>query len=588
MQISNDWVTHLPVYHDKVDVLKEGEAVFAIIKEKLTHQEAIVTINGQDIHARFQNGVPDNDKVVIQIASMNQDTIEVKTLAQKTFAQRIEENELAKLEQVLKKQGICLTNDEWEALKNFFEQTKGAIKEKWVTIEALIAKKLPLKPIYLRSVHEVLHGEPFGESLEKLAEVVRLPLSSEEEEQVYPSDTDSYRDTDLDLNQSVARVEDNSPHQSYVNEDWFAGLPAQTKDVIVRVVTEKLAQATDEFRKVKNDIGKKLEKSISSLMNSELHRHQGKMWIEAAIHALDRTILQGNFMLFTDMATEKQLLQASSKLAEAKQLLTAGKQKEALMLINEVKKIVEMVRFQPADVKVKHFISEIKGKSDESMSIQQQIASQLERLVKMPVEPFSARNTLDYTRRLGLQYENELAQMFVKDESPQQYNLKSLLLKLSEVGQETVLPAENTVANITGQQLLSKFDPKSHTQTMMYQLPMMMNNKVETLHVYLDSRNDNGKVDWQNCSLYFVFDTDKYGEIGVFLQATERNLAITVKTADRKVEEILRSLVEVTKENLQQIGYNINKISFANMEEQKQPTSPKKEEKSEKGYDVTV
>ncbi|ANB60454.1 hypothetical protein [Anoxybacteroides amylolyticum] len=577
MQISNEWTTNLPTYYDKVDELQEGETVFVTIKEKLDQQEAIVTINGQEVRARFQNGVPDTDKVVVQIERVTQDTVEVKGLVQKPFAQWTEGNDLAKLEQKLKAQGVILTVEEKATVKNFLEQTKGTTK--WATIEVLVAKKLPLKSSYLRAVHEMMNGKPLGESLEKLAEAVRFPLNDKEE------GSSSHHDVDLDL-PTVMRAEGLS--QPYVNEDWFVSLPTQTKDVVVRVVTEKMAQATDEFRKMKNDVGNKLEKSISSLTNGQLRVQQGKLWIEAAIHSLDRAILHGDFMLFTDMGTEKQLLQASSKLAEAKQLFTSGKQKEALILVNEVKKLMETVRFQPSDVKVKHFISEIKEKTNENMPIQKQVASQLERLFKMPAESFSARNTLEYMRRIGLQYENELAQMVEKSESMPQHNLKSLLLQLSESGQKAAIPAENIIANITGQQLASKFDPKSHAQTMVYQIPVMMDNKIETLHVYLNSRNEHEKVDWQNCSVYFVFDTDKYGKVGLFLQMTERNIAITVKTDAKEAEETLRELVESAQENLQQIGYNISKISFTNMTEQMQSMSSMKEENSEKGYDVVV
>jgi hypothetical protein len=120
----------------------------------------------------------------------------------------------------------------------------------------------------------------------------------------------------------------------------------------------------------------------------------------------------------------------------------------------------------------------------------------------------------------------------------------------------------------------------------------VMNDKIETVHVYLNSRNDQGKLDWENCSLYFLLDTEKYGKIGLALQAAERHLTITIKTDHPKVEEALKPLIEGAKENLQQIGYNVNRITFAPMSEQEQASAPAasatKETTLEKGYDMTV
>jgi folate-dependent tRNA-U54 methylase TrmFO/GidA len=153
--------------------------------------------------------------------------------------------------------------------------------------------------------------------------------------------------------------------------------------------------------------------------------------------------------------------------------------------------------------------------------------------------------------------------------------------------------AEHALANMTGQQLLSKFDTNNHMQTMFYQLPMLLQDQIETVNIYLNSRNDGGKLDWQNCSLYFLLDTEKYGKIGILLQALERNLTLTIKTDNEKLAEALRPLTEMAKENLEAIGYNVKGINFTKMNEQEEQTAvaettQAKETNKEKGYDWTV
>ncbi len=51
---------------------------------------------------------------------------------------------------------------------------------------------------------------------------------------------------------------------------------------------------------------------------------QAKQMLETTISKLDNAILKSDMMLFTDMKTEKQLMNASTQLAEAKKLLAKG------------------------------------------------------------------------------------------------------------------------------------------------------------------------------------------------------------------------------------------------------------------------
>ncbi|WP_027409278.1 hypothetical protein [Anoxybacteroides tepidamans] len=593
MQIFNDWSANLPANNEPVSSIKEGETVFATIKQKLNDHEAIVTIKGQDWHVRFQDNLPNTEKLAIQITGMHEGTLDVKAAAPKSPMLGVEGTVLAKIEQLLSKQGIRLTNEEKAALKRFIERAKGTMEEKLATIQALANKKLPMTDIHLQSVHETLHGEPLGDILTKIMEAGRF-LSNDEAAKNKPRADQPADLTDSELpsptdSKDVSSGDHFAAQWTYGNEEWFSGLSIQTKDIIVRTVSEKMARASDEFRQLQKEIGQKLENAQVLLANAQPQaRQQGKMFIEAAIHTLDRAILQGQFMLFADMGTEKQLLQASAKLGEAKQLLAARKPNEALSIVQEVKKVVEALRFEPADVKVKHFVSELEL-NEQKTSASQQVAAQLERFFKAPSEPFSARNTFEQIRRLGMQHENELSQMSAKNEATPLKNMKSLLMSMAEGNEEAARQAEGAVANITGQQLLSKFEAKSSMQTMVYQLPLMMKDQIETVNVYLNSRNDDGKLDWQNCNLYFLFDTEKYGKIGLFLQAADRNLAITIKSDHPQMEEALKPLIEGTKENLQQIGYNVSKITFAPMNEQPaSPTLSIKEANNEKGYDITI
>jgi hypothetical protein len=614
MQIRNELIMNEPMANPFPFSLKEGETFFATMKEKLSKNEAIVTIKGQDVHVRFQGEIPNEDQFAVQIIGIKDHVLQVRAVPKTAEMNEaatglLPVSGLEKAEQILLSQGIRLSKEEKAILRRFFEKAKGTLNEKLETIQALANKKLEVTELHLQSIHEVLHGEPFGEVLTKLADHLDLlpHLSYLEEDNSSGEEIfDSQTKTDLLEDQRISQkdripagTEATNGQQTelpYWNEEWFQTIPAQTKDMIVKTITEKLSQAALDFKKLQIEMNKKLENAAFLLDSGQtLARQQAKQFVEAVIHTLDRAILQGEFMLFTDMKTEKQMLEASTKLAEAKQLLTEGKQSDALKIVNEVKNLLGGLRFQPADVKVKHFVSAFHFNEQEAMP-KQQLLSQLARTLKLPLgEEVSARNMFEQFRQLGFQHEQDVSRaLWLKQPAMEPQNVKALLMKLSQ-GELGVIAqqAEHALANMTGQQLLSKFDGNHHMQTMFYQLPVLFHDQIETVHVYLNSRNDGGKLDWQNCSLYFLLDTEKYGKIGILLQALERNLTLTIKTDNEKLAETLKPLTKVAKENLEAIGYNVKGIVFAKMNEQEEQTTAAetteaKETNSEKGYDWTV
>ncbi|WP_240371421.1 hypothetical protein [Anoxybacteroides rupiense] len=598
MQIYHDWMVQTSIAsQDGTAPLKEGDTVFVAIKEKVSANEAIVTIKGQDRYVRFQGNIPDKEKLVVQITGMDCDVLEVKAVSPSAAAQAMAGNSLAPIEQLLRKQGLFLTQAEREALKSFLEKTKGTMAEKLETIQALASKKLPLTSLHMQAVHEALHGEPLGDLLMELVEETKESPEVKETSPKPPSDqkngtaaenTSSWIGNETDSGTNMETVQ-----WTYGHEEWFSGITPQAKELVVRTVTEKMAQATGEFQSWQREIGQKLEQAASILTaRSTQVRSQARMSIEAAVYTLDRMILRGECMMFADMGTEKQLLQASAKLAEAKQLISAGKWSDAASIVQEVRQTVSSLRFQPADVKIQRFISEIQASPSASVS-NQPLAGQIGRLLPAAADDFSARGIFEQLRLLGMHHEKEIAQAVMTQTGPlPSKNMKSLLLSAGEGGYGTASQAERAVLNLTGQQLLSRFEAKSHTQTMVYQLPLMMRDQMETVHVYLNSRNEDGKLDWQNCSLYFLLDTEQYGKIGLLLQAAERNLAITVKTDHEQVESALKPLMEAAKEHLNEIGYHVTKMTFAKMTEPAVSSSlqtPSASEKlQEKGYDITV
>ncbi|RAK19917.1 hypothetical protein B0I26_10599, partial [Anoxybacillus vitaminiphilus] len=382
------------------------------------------------------------------------------------------------------------------------------------------------------------------------------------------------------------------------DSEWQTSLQLQTKDVIVQTITKKMSQAAIDFKNIKRDIMRNLE-GVSQLIEKykQSAQPQAKQLLETAIKQLDNAILKSDMMLFTDMTTEKQLMKASSQLAEAKKRLNKGDYSGAQKIVKEVKDVLEKMQFKPSDVKVKHFVANESLKFADSSN---EFLTNMNKVVQPSAFEPSARQMFETIRRLGLTHDYEVAESLVfkgnNEEAPQQ-NMKAMFLKLAQSGNEQVAQqAEQALNNLTGQQLLNKFDAGANAQSFFFTLPLLLQNEVQSVKVYVNSRKDGERIDWENCSLYFLLETKKLGDIGILLNANERNLSITFRNDKADFVEKIEPLMDVAKERLEEIGYrvtgvNVTKLTKENMAmKESKPISqtPSYATFTEKGYDFTI
>ncbi|EMI09513.1 hypothetical protein [Anoxybacillus gonensis] len=377
-----------------------------------------------------------------------------------------------------------------------------------------------------------------------------------------------------------------SPTPDDAAYESFAALGLQSKDIIVQTVTKRMAEATKQFQQTKRDIMRNLD-AIDHLITQykQAARPQAKQLLETTIKQLDQTILKSDAMLFADMTMEKKLLQASSQLAEAKKLLEKGQMTEAQKIVKQVKHTLEQMQFKPSDVKVKHFVD---TQSLKQQAPEQALLAQWNDVVQP--EP-SARHMLQTMRRLGLMHENDVANALVFNGESEQTEdtMKGLLMKLAQTGGEAAKQAEQTLTNMTGQQLLNKNDQGSAMQTLFFTIPLLLQKEVKDVKVYVNARNDGKRVDWENCSLYFLLETKKLGDVGVLLSANERTISVTFRNDREDFAERMRPLVETATKRLEDIGYRVGHVQFTTFEKKEEKTNePKRATWTEKGYDFTI
>lgn len=390
-----------------------------------------------------------------------------------------------------------------------------------------------------------------------------------------------------------------SQSEQYVINGFMQSVQLDSQNVMVTEISKKLSQMAIDFKKVRQDITKNLDNVSKMLESKNIPQVNAKQLLETSIHKLDKAILKGEFLLYTDMVTEKKLLSASSQLAEAKKLLAKGEVTEANKLVKEVKVNIEHIIFKPSEVKVKHFISDKLGFTTRQMA----------NVFDQVVQPFtnsesSSRQMYETLRKLGLTHENEanfalLNKSGTSNNQQQSESVKAALLKMmknEDLKPQIMQQVEAVVNNITGQQLLNKQD-SSGQQNLFFQLPYMLDQQVENIKIYVNSRKDGDKVDWENCSMYFVLETKKLGDIGVLLSSSEKNVHLTFRSNKDNLKEKVAGLTEITQDRFKEIGYNLNTMSVKPLQEPKAEINTIEHEKSEfdltptfskKGYDISI
>lgn len=384
-----------------------------------------------------------------------------------------------------------------------------------------------------------------------------------------------------------------------ISDDFIAALPIQSKDYIVSRITEKLSQMAIDFKNIKRDMTRNLQ-AVETLITQQkqLARPQVKPLLESTIKQLDNAILKSDMMLYTDMATEKKMLKASSQLAQAKKLLEKGDYIQASKIVHEVKDGIEKLIFKPSDTRVQHFVSK-QLLQLEPPSLSTQLPNSMDSTIHAVRDQATGRQMLEHLRALGMTYESDQAfSLLSKGQADEgaENSLKHALLRLAQSNQDQSLSqkAEQALTQITGQQLLSKTDSTS-LQSMMFSIPFLLQDQAEQVKVFINSKNEQQKVDWENCSLYFLIETKKLGDVGIMLSSVERTLSITVKNDKPDFKEKIEPIALKVKDRLMEIGYKIGSIQFTNFSEEKKAVVEKREASTpnipkftERGYDFTI
>lgn len=637
--------------------VRTGEMVQVEIKERLDQNKATVTIKGKEFTAKFEGSIPENDRVFVDVIrfdekgqaiikpiNLNINTnssrnVMVSEIMLKLGLDLYSTPELKEAVQYVSNRCYSVNKEVVSNLHQFLTKAPGNTEEKLATIQSLVQRKLEITETHLSAVHSALHGKSATNILFDYLQSSNISIDQDNEQQLLnmnsnmkvqlekpvmneveqeESGSNQINEANQNLDKSTIIQKDFISESSNIDAgqeqdyDTFTEIEksmianvAQTinlnsKNVLVTEITEKLSQLTIDFNKEKQAVLKYLEQVQRNFTeNQPINPSIVKQLLESTINKLDNAILKGNYMLYSNMSTEKDLLSASSNLAKAKDLVSQGNLLEANQIVKEVKDLLNNISFKPSVTKMMHFVSE-QGLLQKEMNLPKQLLAELQQTIKpLPDQDYSARQIFEAVKRLGLVHDNQIAHYVANaSKGDVEPNIKSIIMRMmqQEIGQKRdVLPLNQALNNITGQQLLNKPD-SSGMQNVFMQLPIQKSDTNESVKIFINSQKKGKSIDWENCNLYFVLESKSLGDIGIVVNAKNRHLSITLKNDDERFIKKADMLKEESIQRLNNIGYSVNTIQFKPFAEKsfdnKKVTEANKSISSqaypERGYDFKV
>ncbi|WP_215113003.1 hypothetical protein [Exiguobacterium sp. s63] len=303
--------------------------------------------------------------------------------------------------------------------------------------------------------------------------------------------------------------------------------PVNGKQVMVKEVTSHLATVTNTFRSEQATVTKQLGQ-VAALI--ETNPHAARPALETVSTRLTQLVQKTDALLHTDVTQEKQLVTMTAKLDVALSLL-ATKPQESATLVKEVRAALNDFRYAPNQARIEY------------------IPHGATRAGEMPtVAPLKLDSTLSG------RHVQEVAQRVQVQAQLAQATSNTPTSALSVRGDTTNPEAQRLASFFQVQQTLNRLDGGQLHQ-LLFALPAKVQEIDTGIHVHIQNRESGDVVDWENSVLYIRLDTPRLGEIGIKLEAKDRNLRLTLEHDDSTVEQLARPLLGKIEQTLETIGY---------------------------------
>ncbi|MEW9669512.1 hypothetical protein [Ammoniphilus sp. 3BR4] len=339
-------------------------------------------------------------------------------------------------------------------------------------------------------------------------------------------------------------------------------------------IPQHLRQVGEEFREIKQQVIKNVERMSLFIQNKfpQAESYVQRV-IEPTIEMINKLVQKNEFALFADMEFESDVLKLSGELQRVKGLLDEGNQAEALKTFQKIKSDLEKLHWQPSYIKMEQAIT----KFTQEGSMRNPLASYIQ---DFQSETLTGRGVQEAIRHMGLNHERDTVDFLIRKEAgefslsqaeavleleQEPRNIKSMLFQQAELDSSPRVrqAADQALSHLTGQQLLSKPEQGSNSQTFFLQLPVPWEQGMQSVKLEIHSRSKGEKVDWENCQLFFYLDTPRFGKTGISVRVTNREVTLKIQNDQSGIEEAFSPYIPQMRDKLKELGYRIQDVQFA-------------------------
>ena len=567
--------------------LKEGEA--KDILDRIKKDPNIPNAVKKDIEKAIKSGVPLEKVLMKAVESLVRVNIEVK-------------GNIVFMESASQSGARVFTS-----LENFLDAVSAALG-KLGTDQSTLSD-------LLKNAMQGIEGQGLAQALESVFSETGINSHNLEEnvDEFIPEDnlsTDEKEDMDAFENEMLERLQasfDEVMEAFMENADGdmvSAVSDIRFKQFLVEKVTAQAIEAKQTFKEMQKDIVQSL-KNIETPQTAREKIDVSEV-LSKAIEKLDNVLMKSDVSLFTSMKMERDLLNMSSTLQEARKLLGKGDVSGALEITKNVQTKLGQMTFTPSEKNIQLMAYK------EGMNV---LDSKQNIMPSINWQDTSPRGVLELFRNMGLNHEPEVAEKLLSQgkglQRDEDYkikdNLKAVLLKLMESNEpdqkRTVAATERSLNNLTGQQLMNKLETQKETQTLFFHVPVEADGEIKDMKLYVNARKNGDSLDWENSSLYFSVELSTYGETGIHLQSKDRLLSISVRNDNDNFEQVMKPLVTALQKEFVDIGYKLGPVRFSGLDSkapraivkpgdiqnppQKKPVAPR-ESTEKKGFDFSI
>lgn len=382
---------------------------------------------------------------------------------------------------------------------------------------------------------------------------------TEEDPQVFFDTLEAWLDQSLTLAAS-----------GYGGEALLEGLSTDIKRFIVTETTVEMVKVKAEFDNFKT-------KSIEQLQRLNTNPKEVAQVVAKVAEKLDHMIMHTDLSLYTDMKTERKLMGLSAEF-QAVAVKAQTQPQEALSDLKQLTKKLEALVFNPTKERVVLKMTEKAEQRLQIMAVEQGRGDTIEHLGPKLQPNGSAKGVMELLRQLGLNREPELMDAlfssqndFIGKTEEKKETFKELLMQLSKGDQadeeQLVKAVEKGIAHLTGQQLLNRPDNQQESQSLFFNIPLEGQN--QEMKLFVKARKTSNRMDWENCSLYVLVDLKQYGETGIRVNVSAKQLSMTISNESPGIMNVLKPVAEEMLKELQTVGYLPSEVKYSPFSRQK-------------------